>query len=198
MTKECQRGFSLMELMIAVAVLGVLAALAGPVMDLIEKRRLASAAEEVYGRLQLARSEAIRQGSNMYVSFRNEGDGSWCLGLSGYPDPDDPSDLTASVAACDCRNGTSCMVPLGGTNTLQVIRSADYANISTATGTLTSPMTLNFVRGSVTGGDFEDGEQSFVFNSPKNLELQIRINVLGRVRICSPGGAGNVVGYKSC
>ena len=72
-----QRGLTLIELMIAVAVLAVMLALAGPSFEqAINGNRLSSASSEVVGALQLARSEAVR--NNRRVVLCRSDDGSAC------------------------------------------------------------------------------------------------------------------------
>ena len=71
------RGFSLIELMMAVAVAAILLALASPnFQQAIGKTRLASAASELTGAVQLARAEAIR--NNRRVTLCRSVDGSNC------------------------------------------------------------------------------------------------------------------------
>jgi type IV fimbrial biogenesis protein FimT len=77
---ECElqdRGFSLLELMVTVAIAGMLATLAAPVFDsMIRANRTKTVANELLASLNRARSEAIRRGQP--VSICRSSDGSSC------------------------------------------------------------------------------------------------------------------------
>ncbi len=61
-------GFTVIELMVVVSIMGVLAALAGPSFkDLIDGWRVRSAVEELSSTIYFARSEAIKRGGNVSV-----------------------------------------------------------------------------------------------------------------------------------
>lgn len=72
-------GFTLVELMVTVAVLAILVALAAPSFaNIIERNRLTGAANEAVAALQVARMEAIRRGSNTVLCPST--DGASCAG----------------------------------------------------------------------------------------------------------------------
>jgi type IV fimbrial biogenesis protein FimT len=70
-----RRGFTLIELMVVVALVAVILALAGPSMkDMLELRRLKGVQAQVVTDMQFARSEAISKRSLVRVVFREDPD----------------------------------------------------------------------------------------------------------------------------
>ncbi|MFT3719461.1 GspH/FimT family pseudopilin [Pseudorhodoferax sp.] len=94
------RGFTAIELMVVVAVLAVLAALAGPsLVPVIERWRVRQATEEMAATFAYARSEAIKRGGGVAV-VRNAPAGGECASPA-----DDAADWSCGWTVFDDANG---------------------------------------------------------------------------------------------
>lgn len=82
------RGFTLIETMIVVVVVGILAAVAAPTMtDMFRTMRLSAATSALQVSLNLARSEAIKRGSDARVTVAANGTaGAWTNGWTVFVD----------------------------------------------------------------------------------------------------------------
>ncbi|ROO25509.1 GspH/FimT family pseudopilin [Salinisphaera orenii] len=96
------RGFTLLELVVALTVAAILVAVAIPsYQSLIERNTLAATVNDLVGDLNYARSEAVTRGRNVYLcSSRDQNsctsDGNWSDGwilfVTSDRDPADPSE----------------------------------------------------------------------------------------------------------
>ncbi|MCD0247857.1 Tfp pilus assembly protein FimT/FimU [Xanthomonas melonis] len=89
--RDCRiHGFTLVELMITIAVLAIVAAIGYPSFQgVIRSNRAATANNEVLGLLNLARSEALRSGQRGAICGSSNGtacDGTWGGGILAWGD----------------------------------------------------------------------------------------------------------------
>jgi type IV fimbrial biogenesis protein FimT len=80
-------GFTLLELLIVLAIAAVLMGLASPEMrDMIRRHRLDSAVADLYGAIDLTRSQAIARGSRVQLVPLEPGGTDWARGWVVYVD----------------------------------------------------------------------------------------------------------------
>ncbi|MCH8531180.1 MAG: GspH/FimT family pseudopilin [Saccharospirillum sp.] len=101
-----QKGVTLIELMITLAVIAIIASLAAPSFQgVIENNRVASQANGLLSAAHFARSEAVKTGGD--VTLTVNADGSWCVHAD--------ADCTISLRTGGGVTANS-MVPAGGSN----------------------------------------------------------------------------------
>lgn len=184
MTKAFQKGFGLIELVAAVAVLGILVSLATPnFTDIIDARRLQAALHAVQSRLQQARSEAIKRNRPITVSYLERDDGSWAIGYR-IASPCNP--MQADISEPD-----ACSLDFGTTKTLTVLHSALFPSI----GLHVNRNTTRFepVRGTAMGTN-----AAIVLKSPRGAEGRVIVSNIGRIRLCSPTRMRSLALYSPC
>ena len=199
-------GFTLVELMITVAIVAVIASIAMPAYStFIEKRRLTGGAEEIASFMMLARSEAVKHNQQTTVSFNLVGD--WCIGMTlggvacncTKPSSGDIDTDYADADYCALKymenNGTKVIEP-------HIISSSDYSGFKLAAATTASgvatALTYDPVRGIL--ADVAD-VSSFTLQSDNNAyDLMIGVSATGTVKICtkSTDSSKMVTGFNLC
>lgn len=196
-------GFTLLELMIVLVVVAIGLALAVPTYrTFVDKRQLTSAAEQVSSFLAFAQSEAVKRNEQVTVSWHSPGghNRDWCMGAVLDDD------------ACDCRETDPAE------NDFCEIDDVPYRLVQTDFTDIDyelmhmNPAIGNFafdpVRGVITdisSTEIIDDDWLFYVHSDegsgssRDYELEIRLNVTGRVRICTDPYRKKIIGgYPTC
>lgn len=187
MTERTPQGFTLLELLVAIAVIGILGALAHPLLDVIDKRKVQGAVEELYGMAQYARSEAIKQSRDVFL-VAQKSDTAWCVGVSQNANCDCTVTDPAAAAAC------IISVDNAGTqvNVLKTTTSNAFPMTMMTSGGVAA--TFDPVRGTVTG----NGTITLQHATKSAMSLSVVVSRMGRVRICVPTGKTPMGGYAGC
>jgi type IV fimbrial biogenesis protein FimT len=173
-----QRGFTLIEGLITVAVSTILATTALPSMARwLDQQRLQGAAQQLLGDLQFIRSEAVARQQGLRLTVLPWAGGSCYVLHSG----------SADACTCGLVENTPAVCS-GGATEVKTVRwtahdkaalqsSANSLRFDPWDGTSTPTGTLDI-------------------SNPQGQQLRHVVNVMGRVRTCSPGGS--VPGHVVC
>lgn len=160
-----QTGFTMIEMMVVVAVLAIVLSIALPNLQImIANTQIRSVAESVRNGLQVARIEAVKR--NESVRFTLNADSSWqigCVTVVADLDGDGQADCPAVITQKGVREG--------GGNAVTVVGAGQAA--FTSLGTLTAASTLalvNFTSTTVAG----------------TKALRITLGTGGNARMCDP------------
>ncbi len=155
-------GFSLVELMMAIVVVGVLVSLAVPSFrDVLRNAEIRNAAESIVNGLQRARAEAVARNAN--VTFILGADSSWIVDYVIKPVPADPP-LDSRSGAEGSRNVTRTVLPAGAT-------TITFNNLGGIAANADGSDTLAQVDLAAVGG---------------NQNLRVTVGVGGNARMCDP------------
>lgn len=164
--RKGQSGFTLIELMVVLAVLGVLTALALPsYSEIVERRKLNAAGENLFADLMYAKTEAIKRNLPIRLTFTGTGT-TWCYGI-------------AVNAACDCTdNVPACEIESG---VQKIVNQSDYEVVSVDAGD--STLANDFISFTPLRGFVN--QKSLQFSVGSGAELRVVVSSLGRIRLCS-------------
>lgn len=180
-------GFTLIELMLVLVVVGGIVALALPSYStVLEKRQVTSGAEQLSAFLSAVQLEAVKRNENIVVDYSRTDIDSWCLGS------------TSGVTACDCTQtdpteSDACVIDAQ----LRVFSDANlnYPSIMNAMQG-DGAFVYDPVRGLMV--DHTDAVTLELVSRTGKYALNVQLSVTGRLKTCSKDSSTKVPGYDEC
>jgi prepilin-type N-terminal cleavage/methylation domain-containing protein len=204
-----RRGFTLVELMVVVAVVAVVLMMAAPSFrDLIFKQRLMGTADQFMTDVQFARTEAASRQGPTRLRFKTVSGGMTCYIVHVC------SPTATTVCECDCSAaaGSRCTDPAHEIRTVQLDRNEGVA-LFPVKNDGNSPITADLVFDPATGGVTSyfppilfgpgppPGGDLWVkvgkVDSTSGPSIRTMVNRTGRPRACAQGG-GSYSGMGAC
>lgn len=181
------RGFTLIELMVSIAVLAVIVAMAVPSFADFRQRRIAEgAADQLVSFFANARFEAAKRNQLVKVVFLQGAGGATCLGAAPAVGAT-PALQAADNTTCDCFTPGACSIAQypGGQGEWS---GASWVAAPTI-GANTGVAVINPKNGALT--EFADAGQVTLRSPSDDYQYQLRVNLtgLGRMLICEPTDA---------
>jgi len=176
--RKTQRGVSLVESMMVVAILVITLAAAAPGFHQAWiHRHLDGAAAQLETDLHYARSMAVTQRRNLRLTFFEDQHGS-CYVVHGG---------SSTACTCSAQRGASCTDPgnlirvqsFAADGPLRLRANVRSMVFDATKATVTPAATLRLVGATAS-------------------EIQVVVNIMGRVRNCSTGAVEAVRGYRPC
>ena len=192
MLNQNARGFSLIELMVTVAIAGVLLAVAGPSFsNWIQNTRIRNAAQDIYSGIQRAKAEAVQRNVQVRFQLTNNLSGSCALSTSGTawvlsqvdsatPTQDASNKCNAAIDSATTTPRLLATRPPESSSNVVVSASASSV-VFTSLGKLPAPVPANDFTIDVTASNGNCASAN-----GKLTCLRIVVSPAGQTRLCNP------------
>jgi len=180
-------GFTLLELMIVVAIIGIIASMAVPsFQSMLERNRLKEAAESLKSDLMFARTESIKQSRNIIVNRSTGDNGAWCYGMDIAKDYDADGDIDNDDGGCDCTEADDT--------------EDDYCSLKIVLGNSSPQTNIKSVFDADTTFDFRRGTSANANTcfSTTNYTVKVKTSNAGRTVICTNNNSTALAGIDAC
>ncbi|MEZ6939469.1 GspH/FimT family pseudopilin [Aeromonas sp. S12(2024)] len=170
-------GFTVIELMIAVALVALLLTVAIPSYQSLHQEQMVKAATQaVYTDIMLLKSEAIKRNRTLQFIIFNSGTSNWCYRIS----------IDGDSSCASCSDTCSSLEGRKGADASEfpgIILTGSYAESASNT----RPITFSPRRGTLPSGN--------ITVTSSNASMKVITSNLGRVRTCA---VSSVIGEVAC
>lgn len=168
-----QSGFTLIEMMVVIAIISIIASIAVPSFStFFDRYRLRGAADAMFGDLQAARMEALRNNGTVFVNIATGAN--WCYGMK-------------LGSSCDCTKASTD----ANYCSLKLVNAQTNSGVTMASSAFSADPSIDPLQGLVSQAG------NVVFQSTAGTQAQVGLSLLGLVSICTPSGSSSA-GYPSC
>ena len=193
MNKKQGLGFTLTELMVVIAITGIIGAMAAPsFVNMIQRAQLATAAEAFNADYQYAKMQSVKQNKSVYLAFTGTG-ATWCYGISNTSGCDCTITDTTNASACTLwEDADKDATEDADEKILRVISSSSFTNILLSEfsyGLFATELEFSPIKATVSTA----GHVTFTNDAGS---LRVVTTILGRSRYCADNSA--IGGYKAC
>lgn len=178
MRQNRESGFTLIELMITIAILAIVLSAAFPsYRTFVANAQIRSTAESIRNGLQLARAEAIKRNAKVKFTIASAAnDSSWtvgCVTVVGDLDGDGVADCPATIQAKTAKEGSASTISLFKTPTASTTLS--FTNLGTTDSAAAQLTRIDIDNTSIPAS--------------VSANLSVSIQTGGNARLCDPNAA---------
>jgi len=180
------RGFSLIEVLMSVVLIGIGTALALPSYhDMVEKRQVTNAAEQLASFLNTAQGVAMKRNREVTVEYKHDNENLWCVGAT-----------LADECSCDDPDSASYCAIDSQTFVLDNSHTGDLELMHSMGGGGDGSWSFDPHRGLASGATLP---LTMELRSPSgDFRINLVVNQVGRIILCSPDSSHAVPGYEPC
>lgn len=188
----CRRhlGFTIVEVMVTLALLGILVAIAAPALaDFIHLKRMEGVANELQSDVALMRAESMGKTTLGARAFLQVGSGGAKNCYAIYID----DDLGGTV--CDCLKppGQACVAEHRPDSEIKVVKFPEELGIRLSTTAASNQAHLGLYNNAMR---FGPANFRILIEGKREGALRLDFSSTGRIKVCSP--QGKLRGYPAC